>query len=183
MIAFIIVFTIINISLWGIFLFKFKKIFSTDSIIEKTKRQVDLIINDMDQNDNRDISVLNETLRKIKISLNESEKQMELFKEASNRLKTLISEADKKARSDSNSIIYNDLDSRSAKKVNTRYSDAYSNTSKKVSINPDAAYQVTKKGLTRNVCKQDKITETLICNMISLLKELEENYKDNIEIK
>ena len=44
-------------------------------------------------------------------------------------------------------------------------------------------YQVTKKGLTINVCKQDKITETLICNMISLLKELEENYKDNIEIK
>ena len=32
-------------------------------------------------------------------------------------------------------------------------------------------YQVTKKGLT------------IICNMISLLKELEENYKDNIEIK
>ncbi len=44
-------------------------------------------------------------------------------------------------------------------------------------------YKVDKKGLTIIVCKQDKITETLICNMISLLKELEENYKDNIEIK
>lgn len=53
-----------------------------------------------------------------------------------------------------------------------------------LSIDKDAlTYQVTKKGLTINVCKQDKITETLICNMISLLKELEENYKDNIEIK
>ena len=53
-----------------------------------------------------------------------------------------------------------------------------------LSIDKEAlTYQVTKKGLTINVCKQDKITETLICNMISLLKELEENYKDNIEIK
>ena len=53
-----------------------------------------------------------------------------------------------------------------------------------LSIDKEALkYQVTKKGLTINDCKQDKITETLICNMISLLKELEENYKDNIEIK
>ena len=53
-----------------------------------------------------------------------------------------------------------------------------------LSIDKEAlTYQVNKKGLTINVCKQDKITETLICNMISLLKELEENYKDNIEIK
>ena len=53
-----------------------------------------------------------------------------------------------------------------------------------LSIDKEAlTYQVTKKGLTINVCKQDKIPETLICNMISLLKELEENYKDNIEIK
>ena len=53
-----------------------------------------------------------------------------------------------------------------------------------LSIDKDAlTYQVTKKGLTIIVCKQDKITQTLICNMISLLKELEENYKDNIEIK
>ena len=44
-------------------------------------------------------------------------------------------------------------------------------------------YKVDKKGLTINICKQDKIVDTLICNMISLLKELEENYKDNIEIK
>lgn len=53
-----------------------------------------------------------------------------------------------------------------------------------LSIDKDAlTYQVTKQGLTIIVCKQDQITETLICNMISLLKELEENYKDNIEIK
>ena len=44
-------------------------------------------------------------------------------------------------------------------------------------------YKVDKKGLAINICKQDKIVDTLICNMISLLKELEENYKDNIEIK
>ncbi len=44
-------------------------------------------------------------------------------------------------------------------------------------------YKVDKMGLTIDIYKQDKIVDTLICNMISLLKELEENYKDNIEVK
>ena len=53
-----------------------------------------------------------------------------------------------------------------------------------LSIDKEAlTYKVGKAGLTIDVLKQDKIVDTLICNMISLLKELEENYKDNIEIK
>ena len=53
-----------------------------------------------------------------------------------------------------------------------------------LSIDKEAlTYKVGKVGLTIEVLKQDKIVELLICNMISLLKELEENYKDNIEVK
>ncbi|MBD9099183.1 ribosomal-processing cysteine protease Prp [bacterium] len=53
-----------------------------------------------------------------------------------------------------------------------------------LSIDKEAlTYKVGKVGLTIDVLKQDKIVELLICNMISLLKELEENYKDNIEVK
>jgi hypothetical protein len=142
-VAFMIIFTVINLSLWGIFLIKFKKIFSTDSIIEKTKKQIDLIINDMDQNTDRDISLLNETMRKIKNFVNESDKQIESFKEASNRLKDLIAEADKKIKINSNSLFYENQSVERQVKNQTKYKGTYSSSRAKSTVNPDATYQVT----------------------------------------
>lgn len=143
MVAFMIIFTVINLSLWGIFLIKFKNIFSTDSIIEKTKKQIDLIINDMDQNTDRDISLLNETMRKIKNFVNESDKQIESFKEASNRLKDLIAEADKKIKINSNSLFYENQSVERQVKNQTKYKGTYSSSRAKSTVNPDATYQVT----------------------------------------
>ena len=45
------------------------------------------------------------------------------------------------------------------------------------------SYLVSKKGMTIDVKSDDKVTQTLINNMISLLKELSGNYPENIEIK
>ena len=45
------------------------------------------------------------------------------------------------------------------------------------------SYLVSKKGMTIDVKSDDRITQTLINNMISLLKELSGNYPENIEIK
>jgi len=44
-------------------------------------------------------------------------------------------------------------------------------------------YLVSEEGMVINVEKTDKTTQTLIGNMVSLLKELEENYPENIEVK
>ena len=44
-------------------------------------------------------------------------------------------------------------------------------------------YMVSKKGMTIDIKSMDNITQTLIHNMVSLLKELEGNYPDNIEVK
>lgn len=44
-------------------------------------------------------------------------------------------------------------------------------------------YMVSKKGMTINVNSHDRITQILIRNMINLLKELQSNYKEFIEIK
>ena len=44
-------------------------------------------------------------------------------------------------------------------------------------------YMVSKKGLNIKVRKEDKITNTLIWNMLSLLKELAMKYQENIEFK
>ena len=45
------------------------------------------------------------------------------------------------------------------------------------------SYAVSKKGVTIEVKNEDSTTQILIGNMISLLKELEENYPENIKVK
>ena len=44
-------------------------------------------------------------------------------------------------------------------------------------------YLVSNKGMVITVLSNDRTTQVLIHNMISLLKELESNYKDNVEVK
>ena len=45
------------------------------------------------------------------------------------------------------------------------------------------SYEIEKDGMQIVIQKDDKTTQTLIHNMISLLRELEENYPDNIKVK
>ncbi len=44
-------------------------------------------------------------------------------------------------------------------------------------------YMVSSKGMTIQVNKNDRTTQVLIHNMVSLLKELRSNYQEYIEIK
>ncbi len=45
------------------------------------------------------------------------------------------------------------------------------------------SYLVSKKGMTIDIKSTSKNTQLLINNMVNLLKELEVNYPDNIEVK
>jgi uncharacterized protein len=45
------------------------------------------------------------------------------------------------------------------------------------------SYEVSKDGLVIKDIKTDNITQTLLNNMISLLKELENDYPTNVEVK
>ena len=45
------------------------------------------------------------------------------------------------------------------------------------------SYLVSNKGMTITIKSTDRTTQILIRNMISLLKELEKNYKENVEVK
>ena len=45
------------------------------------------------------------------------------------------------------------------------------------------SYMVSKKGLSIDIKNTDETTQILIGNMVSLLKELELNYPENIEVK
>lgn len=45
------------------------------------------------------------------------------------------------------------------------------------------SYMISKKGMSINIKNEDATTQILIGNMVSLLKELENNYPANIEVK
>ena len=45
------------------------------------------------------------------------------------------------------------------------------------------SYMVSKKGMTIDIKNEDSTTQLLVGNMVSLLKELEQNYPTNIEVK
>ena len=53
-----------------------------------------------------------------------------------------------------------------------------------LSLNKDSlSYENSEKGLYITINSNDTITQTLVDNMINLLKELEENYPTNVNVK
>lgn len=45
------------------------------------------------------------------------------------------------------------------------------------------SYKIDQKGMMITICSNDHITQTLIANMVHLLEQLQEDYKDFIKIK
>ena len=107
MLAYIaIILSVINIILMIIFLVRFKKLFSTDGIIEKTKAQMNKVIMDINNNANRDIELINETSRRIKALMNEADKKMDQFRQASDLLRNVIAEAEAAAKKNGRKTVY-----------------------------------------------------------------------------
>lgn len=95
MLAFVVGFTIINISLWAVLLFKFKKIFSADSIIQKSRDAMNKMVADINRNAEMDINLSQEATKRMRSMLAEADRTMENFRQATDRLRDMIAEADK----------------------------------------------------------------------------------------
>ena len=61
--------SLINICLLFVFLFKFKSLFTTDDIVEKTKQKINQIVGDVNQNAQRDIDLINHCQRQMRALL------------------------------------------------------------------------------------------------------------------
>ncbi len=85
----------LNIILWIVFLVRFKHLFSTDGIIEKTEAKMNQFVHEIDLAADRDTYLAKETTNRIKSLLEEADRKMELFKEATSRLRDMIAEADR----------------------------------------------------------------------------------------
>ena len=86
---------LVSLILMVVILVRFKKLFSTDAIIEKTKSQMNRVIMDVNNNANRDLELINESSRRLRALLNEADKKMESFREATQLLRDTIAEAEK----------------------------------------------------------------------------------------
>lgn len=64
--TFVITVCIVNIVLWLVFFFKWKKLFSTDEVIAKTKNEIENMIRDLDKTANRDIDLLSAKSEEIR---------------------------------------------------------------------------------------------------------------------
>lgn len=87
--------SLVSLILMIIILIRFKKLFSTDAIIEKTKNQMNRVIMDVNNNANRDMELINESSRRLRALLNEADKKMENFREATQLLRNTMAEAEK----------------------------------------------------------------------------------------
>ncbi|MCR4734765.1 MAG: hypothetical protein K5829_07180 [Treponema sp.] len=152
MVIFVLSFTIVNISLWVILLIRFKKLFSTDSIIERTRAQMNQMVSDIDKATDRNMFLVKESEKRLKEELAEADKKMELFREATDRLRDMIAEADRINKiSNKSQSLYQDFNKTSfaaglnSKKAVSSYLKE-KNRPISSNIDPDSSYELNSQG-------------------------------------
>jgi len=118
--------SLINICLLFVFLFKFKSLFTTDDIVEKTKQKINQIVGDVNQNAQRDIDLINHCQRQMRTLLKESEEKMQEFQQATNLLRDMLAEIDRQGVN--KNIQY-------TQKTNTTYNNSLNNQNVNVQNN------------------------------------------------
>ena len=130
--------SLVSFILMIIILIRFKKLFSTDAIIEKTKSQMNRVIMDVNNNANRDLELINESTKRLRALLHDAEKRMESFREASQILRDMIAEVEKLGAGRPAKVLYVD---NPAPAVENK---AAASKQKKANpyIDPDASFRV-----------------------------------------
>lgn len=139
--VFIIVLCLINLGLWFLFLWKFKDLFNTDKIIEKTRREMDKLVRDINNNAETNINVIDDRIRKVKSYVKELDSKFDQIETRMSLLNKQISDVQKPVKHTSTE----NKSSRSSKRpVNeSQAADRYKENSK---INPAASYGITETG-------------------------------------
>lgn len=137
MLGFAVAVCILNVALWLVFLIKFKNLFSTDNIIEKTKAELNRIIMDVNGNAERNITLIEDRIERLRALIAEADKRIKLAESAEARaaavpvLRSQVSGAVKK----------------SAQSLSVRRAaDAYKRNRKTPPVKPDDAFFLTSSG-------------------------------------
>ncbi len=179
MVVLVLALCLINIVLWIVFLIRFKKLFSTDKIIENTSEKMNKLVSDIDKTTKRDLFLSSEAEKRMKSLLEEADTKMEMFKEATQRLREMIAEADKIIRKiPSQSPIYQNVqevqvkasanaNKQNQKQANTvrRNIDSYLNNATRPentkNINPDNAYEIVRASEQAELFDEDTVASAV----------------------
>lgn len=141
--------SVISILLMVVIIVRFKRLFSTEAIVEKVKSTMDRVIMDINNNANRDIDLINEKCREARALISSADKKIEEFHQATELLRNTIAEAEnavgKKRR-----VFYDDSSNAQSSgvspSVNQILKNQASNTyKKKPEISPDATFEIKSK--------------------------------------
>lgn len=133
---FVVFLCIFNIVMWIVFLKKFKKLFTTDNIIEETKDEYNKLVTDFNKNTSMNITILDDRIQSLRA----------LVKEADKKIK-LLNEIEKKgyAALEFQNALSKPKISSPHKKAITAYSNE-KHHSEINQINPNSSFSVTEKG-------------------------------------
>ncbi|MBC6721131.1 MULTISPECIES: hypothetical protein [Treponema] len=123
----------INVALWVIFLIRFKRLFSSDDVIEKTRAEMDNMIRDINNNTVRAIDIIDDRKKQLN----------RLIEEADRRIALARSEEAKKI---SVSALRDTLDKKAVSEVSRRAANTYKKNAPRSRPAPDASYAVTREG-------------------------------------
>lgn len=76
-----IAFTVLNIVLWFIFFVRFTKLFTTDDIVERTRTEMNRLVRDINNHAARDIDLIEDRINRLKALVSEADKKIQLMEQ------------------------------------------------------------------------------------------------------
>lgn len=136
MVLFVFLVCLLNVGLWIVFLTKFKNLFSVKNVLKDGREELNRMIIDLNNNADRDITLVNDRIKKLRMLIAEADKQIKLMEsiEAKNtalvQFKNDVATATKKTSMAASKVV-----------------DSYNRT-KGSSIKPETQVKVTPYGLS-----------------------------------
>ena len=123
----------INIALWIVFTVRFKRLFSADDVIEKTKAEMDNMIRDINNNTVRAIDIIDDRTKRLKRLIEEADKRIALAQSEEAKKKSL-------------STLRDTLEKKTVPEASRRAANTYKKNAPRSRPAPDASYAVTGEG-------------------------------------
>lgn len=137
--------SLVCIILLIILLARFKKYFSPDSVIEKARIQMNKMVSDINNQTNRDLELIREANRRVKALLSDADQKMDQFKQATDRLREMIAIADKlEEQYEKPQLYYENKNISNIKPVGQyKRNIATQNYTNNQNVDPNASFQLT----------------------------------------
>lgn len=155
----------IAIILMVVILVRLKNIFSTQALVEKTRKQMNRMIADINNNARMDMELINEATKRTRALINEGDKKMEAFREATQRLRDMIAEAEIASNKSRKSVVFErnplpEIPPVGSKKKMNPY------------IDPESSYAVVKtESHQQSLFEENEISETVLKDETKVTQE------------